>query len=175
MPELIEAYPDAKVIVSMRDPDKWYTSFMATVGGASLNWKMMVLGLCDTFFLQRFGPFKGAMMESMFGKNIHDAEYVKKRYLDFHEEVRQLVPEHRRLEYHLGDGWEPLCKFLGKEVPKTEFPFINESKEFGERVALIERQAFYRVIRRFAPIAGVLTLVSSFYFGLLPRWQGLTL
>ncbi|MCJ1434259.1 hypothetical protein MMC27_003626 [Xylographa pallens] len=170
MPELIEAYPNAKVIVSMRDPDKWYTSMMATVGQRSKNLKLLLLGFCDHFFIRRFNPCVFSMMEGMYGKDLNDAEYVKKRYLEFHEEVRQLVPEHRRLEYHLGDGWEPLCEFLGKDVPKTEFPFINESKEFGERIALIEKHAVGRVMRNVAPIAGVLALASTYYFGLLSRW-----
>ncbi|MCJ1385417.1 hypothetical protein MMC17_008540 [Xylographa soralifera] len=170
MPELIAAYPDAKVIVSMRDPDKWYTSMMATVGQRSANLKILFLGFCDHFFLRRFNPMAYAMMTGMYGTDLKDAESVKTRYLEFHEEVRRLVPEHRRLEYHLGDGWEPLCKFLGKDVPKNEFPFINESKEYGERVKLIEKRAIGRVMRDVIPIAGVLALVSTFYFGLLPRW-----
>ncbi|MCJ1394123.1 hypothetical protein MMC18_007001 [Xylographa bjoerkii] len=170
MPELIAAYPDAKVIISMRDPDKWYTSFMATVGKHKATLRAILLGLFDPFFFGKFGPCVGSMMEGMFGKDIEDADYVKKRYLEFHEEVRQLVPEHKRLEYHLGDGWEPLCKFLGKDIPKNEFPFINESKEFGERITLLERQGLGRAIRNGALIAGALTLASTFYFGLLPRW-----
>jgi len=170
MPELIAPYPDAKVIVSMRDPDKWYTSMMATVGKRSVSWKQLLLAVFDPFFLRRFGPCADLMVKGMFGKDLNEADYVKKRYLEFHEEVRQLVPEHRRLEYHLGDGWEPLCKFLGKDIPKNEFPFINESKEFGERIALLERHALGRAIRNVAPIAGVLALASTFYFGLLPRW-----
>ncbi|MCJ1321788.1 hypothetical protein MMC15_007133 [Xylographa vitiligo] len=170
MPELIEAYPNAKVIVSMRDPDKWYTSLMATVGKRSFNLKLLFLGLCDHFFLSRFNPCARSMMTGMYGNDLKDAEYVKKRYLEFHEEVRQLVPEHKRLEYHLGDGWEPLCKFLGKDVPKTEFPFINESREYGERVKLIEKHAVRRVMLNVAPIAGVIALASTYYFGLLSRW-----
>ena len=170
MPELIEAYPNAKVIVSMRDPDKWYTSLMATVGKRSFNLKLLLLGLCDHFFLSRFNPCARSMMTGMYGNDLKDAEYVKKRYLEFHEEVRQLVPEHKRLEYHLGDGWEPLCKFLGKDVPKTEFPFINESREYGERVKLIEKHAVRRVMLNVAPIAGVIALASTYYFGLLSRW-----
>ena len=47
-----------------------------------------------------------------------------------------MVPPERLLNYHLGDGWEPLCKFLGKPVPTdgSEFPNVNESKAFREMV-----------------------------------------
>jgi hypothetical protein len=39
--------------------------------------------------------------------------------------IRGLVPKERLLEWHIGDGWEPLCKFLGKPVPNVEFPHAN--------------------------------------------------
>ncbi|MCJ1288176.1 hypothetical protein MMC26_007531 [Xylographa opegraphella] len=169
MPELIEAYPNAKVIVSMRDPDKWYASLMATVGKRAINLRLILLGICDRFFLARFNPFARSMMTGMYGEDLKDAEHVKKRYLDFYDEVRRLVPEHKRLEYHLGDGWGPLCNFLGKDAPKTEFPFINESKEYGERITLMEKHAVGRILRNVAPVAGVIVLASTYYFGLLSR------
>jgi hypothetical protein len=39
--------------------------------------------------------------------------------------VRGMVPKDRLLEWYIEDGWEPLCKFLGKPVPKVEFPHAN--------------------------------------------------
>ncbi|MCJ1475763.1 hypothetical protein MMC13_004427 [Lambiella insularis] len=170
MPELIEAYPDAKVIVSMRDPDKWYTSLMATVGRTQSLLMIKILSFLDPFFLGRFMPFLEAMKNGMWKCEYSDAKGIKESYVNFHEEVRQIVPEDKRLEYHLGDGWEPLCKFLGKDVPKGPFPFINESAEFSERVGLIEKQAMTRILNKAVPIAGLIGVASSYYFGLLPRW-----
>lgn len=42
--------------------------------------------------------------------------------------IRSLVPPNNLLEFHPRDGWEPLCKFLGKEPPKEPFPFINKGR-----------------------------------------------
>jgi hypothetical protein len=42
--------------------------------------------------------------------------------------IRSLVPPDNLLEFHPRDGWEPLCKFLGKEPPKEPFPFINKGR-----------------------------------------------
>jgi hypothetical protein len=39
--------------------------------------------------------------------------------------IRGLVPKDRLLEWYIDDGWEPLCKFLGKPVPDTPFPHAN--------------------------------------------------
>lgn len=44
--------------------------------------------------------------------------------------MKRVTPKERLLEYKLGSGWEPLCKFLGKPIPNTEFPHLNEKKLF---------------------------------------------
>ena len=46
-----------------------------------------------------------------------------------------MVPIERKLEFRLGDGWEPLCKFLGVEVPDVPFPRVNDREEHRARQA----------------------------------------
>ena len=170
MPELIEAYPDAKVIISQRDFDKWYTSYYNTVEKRGKNWKLFALTLVDPFFLGKWSPMVGAMTIGLFGeKGTSDKENMREKYTALHDEVRQIVPKDRLLEYHLGDGWDPLCKFLGKEVPKQSFPFVNETAEFRERIQIIEKKAIRRVVKNVAPIAGAMALASAWYFGLFKR------
>ena len=55
---------------------------------------------------------------------------AREAYQRYYDEVRRLVPEKMRLEYRLGDGWEPLCEFLGIEVPDVEFPRRNARYKF---------------------------------------------
>lgn len=55
-------------------------------------------------------------------------------YERYYEDVRKAVPESRRLEYKLNQGWGPLCEFLGVEVPNTEFPWVNSNTEHYEEV-----------------------------------------
>jgi hypothetical protein len=60
------------------------------------------------------------------GKRIH-SEHVAM--------IRKLVPPERLLEWKIEDGWAPLCKFLGKQVPKnTPFPRANDAQGFKKRV-----------------------------------------
>ena len=63
--------------------------------------------------------------------------------------ARGLVPPERFLEWGVQDGWEPLCQFLGKEVPKKEFPKGNMPAEFwrrlGENHGKWMRQAYWHV------------------------------
>jgi hypothetical protein len=51
-----------------------------------------------------------------------------------YQEVRELVPKERLLEYRITDGWEPLCKFLGQKVPDSQpFPNVNDNRDFMSR------------------------------------------
>jgi Sulfotransferase domain len=51
--------------------------------------------------------------------------------------VRSLVPADNLLEYQPQDGWEPLCKFLGKPIPNEPYPRVNEgSSAFQIHVAM---------------------------------------
>ena len=77
-----------------------------------------------------------------------------------YEEARQMVPKDRLLEFQLQQGWGPLCEFLGKEVPDTPFPHINESAEFEERARLITKHVLMRGAKRCLSILGSLVAVA---------------
>lgn len=65
--------------------------------------------------------------------------------------IRGLVPKERLLEWSAEDGWEPLCKFLGKEVPGIPFPHVNtKSKGWKDREAQCLEQLFKGAIRNLA-------------------------
>lgn len=64
-------------------------------------------------------------------------ELAKQRYKEHYDHVRRFVPKERLLEFKNEDGWEPLCKFLGHEVPAEEYPRANDSKAHMRRAILI--------------------------------------
>lgn len=62
-------------------------------------------------------------------RNLDEARgNARDMYREYYAEIRRIAPKERLLEYKLGSGWEPLCDFLGKEVPDEEFPHANESQ-----------------------------------------------
>lgn len=166
MPELIAAYPEAKVIVSMRNPDAWYKSCINSVGKAEGSYILGVLAYLDPFFVGKVWPLISVMLKASFGETgLQDEAKVKKVYVAMHEEVRQMVPKDRLLEYKLGQGWEPLCDFLGKDVPTTAFPHINESAEFAERQQLMGSLTIRRIAKRYLPsLLGVMAVVGSYLY-----------
>lgn len=168
MPELIAAYPTAKVIISEREPHAWLKSVNASVGkiSASGNLMFFVLRNLDTSFLRRWYPMANMATLGPWGpKGYQDEEHAIKVYKELHEEVRRIVPRDRLLEYKLGQGWGPLCAFLEKEVPEKPFPKVNESAEFQERLGLLFKHAMLRVAKQYMPFVGiVLGAVGAWYF-----------
>ncbi len=119
--ELIKAYPDAKVVVVQRDFDSWWPSFehgvlhpvmtepLSTINGV-FCWH--VLGMrCVHAMKKVLRGFFGASTEQ------ECAARARETYDAYFRDIRSLVPPERRLEYKMGSGWEPLCTFLGVEVP----------------------------------------------------------
>ncbi|KAK3905987.1 efflux pump antibiotic resistance protein [Staphylotrichum tortipilum] len=133
-PELIEAYPEAKVVVVYRDFEQWWPSYREIVFDRVMG------GEDDGGVVVAAMPILQRMMtgdrslgvlrkinQGFFGGRTRGECQAKAReaYERHYDEVRRLVPEERRLEYRLSDGWEPLCKFLGVPVPDVQFPRTN--------------------------------------------------
>ncbi|KAI9703735.1 MAG: hypothetical protein M1836_007505 [Candelina mexicana] len=165
--ELITAYPEAKVILNTRDIDAWYKSMTQTVmkekpqSIQSFIWP--VLGFFDISVLAKINPF----LDKLSRGSLNDQPFSvagKDMFIKHHEGVRALVPKDRLLEFTVRDGWEPLCKFLGRDVPDTPFPRVNDTAEFGERINVVVGLAIRRVVRRLLPVlGGVVALLVATY------------
>ena len=165
MPELIAAYPNAKVIICMRDPDAWLKSVNDSVGVAMKSLSLKFLAHFDSYFLKRLFAMIDSMMYGLFGNNfLRDPDHTKEIYLELHEEVRQMVPKDRMLEFQLKQGWAPLCNFLGKDIPGKPFPHINESAEFGTRMALVGQKAIIRIGKQYLPMVGAAAALAGVWY-----------
>lgn len=61
--------------------------------------------------------------------DVSNDKALRKTYMDHYAHIRSKVPKERLLKFHSKDGWEPLCAFLGKPVPKDEqYPRVNDAK-----------------------------------------------
>ncbi|KEY69587.1 hypothetical protein S7711_06216 [Stachybotrys chartarum IBT 7711] len=134
--DLAGAYPEAKVVVVQRDADKWLESFERQI-------IVPVWGPLSYFLLIFVLPLIGnrglsAMRKILYGQwNARTVAEVranaKQGYATYYARIREVVPPERRLEYRLGDGWGPLCEFLGKPVPEVDFPRVNEANAHSEK------------------------------------------
>lgn len=139
-PELIAAYPKARVVLVEREIEAWYASFeRALIAGTEHPGIVGGLAWLDRERTGKQVPvlYRG-IMQGQFGAR--DAKEFKAKaravYRRHYEEIREVLKtrgeEGRLLEYKLGQGWEPLCKFLGVKVPDTEFPRVNETEVHDE-------------------------------------------
>jgi hypothetical protein len=117
-PELADAFPDAPVLLSLRDPEAWWRSAHRTIFPASQSaqgeWRAMI----DELFAARFT------------RAIDDREACIAAFERHNAQVRTAVPRGRLLEWRAEDGWAPLCAALGVAVPEEPFPRVNTSEEF---------------------------------------------
>ena len=121
--ELLQAFPDAQVILTVRDPERWYQSIVTLIRLSSrvrpLGYVIPKLGryLNLTFdILDKFIP----------GYKTYDRDILIQAFNEHNAAVKRLVPPDRLLVFQVKDGWEPLCAFLGCEIPQdVPFPHLN--------------------------------------------------
>lgn len=76
--------------------------------------------------MKHYIPVLRSSIDIWSGGNPCSKEYLKAGLLTHNEHVRSVVPRERLLEFQVQQGWEPLCRFLDKRVPKEPFPRVNE-------------------------------------------------
>ncbi len=120
-PELLETNPDALVILSVRDPESWYTSASNTIFGG------LVLSEGE------LGAWMGSMRRLLgdrFCDRLEDRDAMITAFDWHNDEVRRRVPSAQLLEWAPEQGWEPICARLGVPVPERPFPLTNTTEEF---------------------------------------------
>jgi Sulfotransferase domain len=139
--ELMDVYPDAVVLLSVRDPQAWAKSARDTVWSVRHGESLMrllssawgqvdpkwgrFLEMVDAQLWQDKGTLAGAHA---------DLQQMADRMSAFNEEVKRTVPAERLLVWEPQDGWEPLCEALGVPIPAEPLPHVNDSEEFVDRV-----------------------------------------
>ncbi|XP_031550831.1 uncharacterized protein LOC116288214 [Actinia tenebrosa] len=128
--ELMEAFPDAKVILSMReDEDTWIRSYKKHNEIMENSLIMKIKCLLPT--LNKVWLIIGKSRMANVGTLDPKSSYIcRKRYRCHNDRVKSVVPADKLLVYSVKQGWEPLCEFTGKKTPDQPFPHLNVSGEF---------------------------------------------
>ncbi|KAI8882977.1 hypothetical protein K501DRAFT_333610 [Backusella circina FSU 941] len=127
--DLMKKYPDAKVVLTMRDPDSWYKSVKRIHSRSDIMKENVVPKepLKKRFELADVIINKSELLNP---ETFVDEEYTKALYRKHYEEVIATVPEEKLFIMELGEGWDRLCAFLGKEVPDVPYPRVNTGDDF---------------------------------------------
>lgn len=140
--ELIEAYPDAKVLLSVRDGDTWALSMRETIWGVLYGDTLMRDLSAARARVDPGWASYIALMTAMWDKSGligaiesgFDANTLARAMERYNDQVRQSVPAERLLVWSPADGWEPLCEFVGAPVPAAPLPHVNDRAMFANRV-----------------------------------------
>jgi hypothetical protein len=140
--ELIDYYPEAKVVLSVRSADGWVKSMRDTIwpvyfGPSAMhhvcearravdpNWDHYI----RTMFAITFHPQTGPL-----GKDHESDAGLAASMERWNDEVKATVPAERLLVWEPADGWEPLCEFLDVAVPDGPVPRVNDTAAFAEGI-----------------------------------------
>ena len=149
--KILNHYSDAKVILTVREPESWYNSVRTTTNRVNFNkpWQMLSLGLqlpFSSYLQQLMRVFKLSFRywQLAFDGKFKNKAYAIQKYLDYNQTVIDNIPADRLLLYNIRDGWEPLCSFLNVPIPNTEFPHSNDRKSFHQ----LQRQGLSPYFKR---------------------------
>jgi Sulfotransferase domain len=138
--ELADAYPEAKVVLTVRDPRAWHSSFRTLMSRsrpipeqASAEMPAAMAGIPAT--IERLRPVLNLIGQAHFGPDwnagddLADEDFAVEAFNRHVARVRESVGSQRLLVFDVREGWEPLCSFLGVAPPKDEpFPRLNDSE-----------------------------------------------
>ncbi|MCG8350818.1 MAG: hypothetical protein MI924_23855 [Chloroflexales bacterium] len=150
--DLMARYPDAKVLLSVRDPERWYESTYETI--------YQMTNIVPHWFRILFPPMgklyklvNRSIWQGLFKGQFADRQRAIQAFVAWNEQVQRDVPAEKLLVYNVKEGWEPLCAFLDVPVPNKPFPHVNDRTEMLQRIRVI------RIIGVLAPaLAGALLL-----------------
>lgn len=130
--QMADTWPDAPILLSVRDPEAWYRSCLNSIhaakemalrgeleGGSENPPDAEVLQMINDLIWN--GTFNGRFLEK---------DYALEVFHNHNEDVKRKVPADHLLVYEISQGWEPLCEFLGVAVPDTPMPHLNDTTSF---------------------------------------------
>ena len=141
--ELMDVYPNAKVLLTVRDPVKWYQSvknaiykLQCTLQSWPCTWFLSLIGRRETIQLvddmSSMVPACSSSRLGMFGAVAAGEATAVQFWQDHVAEVKRVVPADKLLVWEVKEGWEPLCKFLDIPVPDQMFPRVNDTEEMEQ-------------------------------------------
>lgn len=127
--ELHSAYPSAKFVLTLRNPESWAESFSETI-------YKLVAGRdhAPTEMHAWLDMAINVIAKTGFPLGL-DKAGLTKAFIAHTDAAKAAIPAHQLLLYQVKDGWDPLCAFLGLPVPADPFPRTNDRGEFWERVS----------------------------------------
>jgi hypothetical protein len=167
--ELLQRYPDARVLLSVRDPERWYESTRDTIyqiskitAGSRLSravFAFVGLFVSGVFEIGRMG--NKIIWQGTFDGRFEDRSHAIEVFVRHNEEVKRRVPAEKLLVFEVKEGWGPLCEFLGVAEPDKPFPRLNDAAQMRRRIRAVQALSL--------AVPAVLALLATVALALLGR------
>ena len=151
--ELMAAFPEAKVLLSVRDPERWYESVRTTIFELSVRSPRWLAWIAPPF--RAVLSVSKACVWSTFDGRFEDRDHAIAVFKDHIAEVKRVVPADRLLVFEVAQGWGPLCEFLGVPVPDEPFPHLNDRAVMMKRVRAVQIARWVGPLLLLALVAGL--------------------
>jgi len=133
--EIATHFPDAKVLLSVRDPEAWYKSTTDTIYQPMKS--PAPDGAPELVRLQTEMARKAILSET-FDNRFEDKAHAIEVFQKHNKAVRDAIDPARLLVFDVRDGWSPLCNFLEVPVPDEPFPRLNDTATFQAMMRMRE-------------------------------------
>ena len=122
--EIAAHYSDAKVLLSVRDPEAWYASMINTIYQPM---KSPAPDHAPELVRLQSEMVRKSILAETFGNRFEDKAHAIEVFKRHNQEVRDSVDSARLLEFDVREGWAPLCRFLDVPIPDEPFPRLNDT------------------------------------------------
>eukprot|EP00357_Protocruzia_adherens_P008371 CAMPEP_0114989370 /NCGR_PEP_ID=MMETSP0216-20121206/10159_1 /TAXON_ID=223996 /ORGANISM="Protocruzia adherens, Strain Boccale" /LENGTH=257 /DNA_ID=CAMNT_0002352339 /DNA_START=23 /DNA_END=796 /DNA_ORIENTATION=+ len=150
--KFLQIFPNAKVILNIRDAKSWYQSVKATL--------IPLSNTVNTFPVNLLAPNQQKISHIPFtspdgttnphsgvvGSTLLGEQPAIDFYNQWTDTVINTVPKDRLLIYNIMDGWEPLCEFLDVDVPEVAFPRVNDGRAMLVKIGRAKMLAWFVVV-----------------------------
>ncbi len=185
--ELAALYPEAKVVILNRDPEKWYQSVLDTVYPAMHQTGFLhALGEWYTWAFDKSARsqqrFRNTINESLGYDHKAEKETAIAWFKDFYRRFREEIPKERYIEFQVQDGWKPLCEHLGVPVPMVKdaetgkmveapFPRVNDTASFQKAVMRSKNTYLEKANKNLFALLGRALVTTAFGYGGYLVWK----
>ena len=131
--ELAATFPEAKIVLTTRDPKAWHDSAYSSIYAAAMQ--PLPESGADPGFAGLWHVSHEVVWDGIFDGHFDDEAYAIRVFEENIRRVTEEVDPDRLLVFEVSEGWEPLCEFLGVSVPDAPFPRVNDRAAFAARVS----------------------------------------
>ncbi|KAK7984160.1 hypothetical protein PG989_011562 [Apiospora arundinis] len=155
VPELVELFPEVRVVLNTREPERWWPSFANVLGHLPPLFSLLTAPQPSVRWIPKILTGFERSVDELLVANGREAGVYGPYILELYQnEIIKTVPKEQLVVMEVKDGWQPIAQFLNKPVPDEDFPRVNEKAAF-------DRQAKAILVKLLLTWVGIITTTGG--------------